>query len=193
MAEKTAEKAAGKDGRAAGKPMEKAAAKPAERPAEAKKLTMQQIIRIGETNVDSGKPISVAIRNIRGVSFMFSNAVVKAYGSDKKLSELSESELNRLEDIIIHPEKHNIPLWLFNRRKDPQLGVDRHLIASQLDLTHKMDINEMKKMKSYKGVRHILGQPVRGQRTRSSFRTGGTVGVKRQKQMPAKGKSKEKG
>jgi small subunit ribosomal protein S13 len=188
-AEKTAEKSAGKDGKAAGKPLEKTAARPAEKSG----TSMQQIIRLGETNVDSNKPISVAIRNIRGVSFMFSNAVVKVYGSDKKLNELSESELNRLEDIIIHPEKHNIPSWLCNRRKDPQLGVDRHLIASQLDLAHKMDINEMKKMKSYKGVRHILGQPVRGQRTRSSFRTGGTVGVKRQKQMPAKGKSKEKG
>jgi small subunit ribosomal protein S13 len=29
----------------------------------------------------------------------------------------------------------------------------------------------MRKMRSYKGVRHQLGQPVRGQRTRSTFRT----------------------
>jgi small subunit ribosomal protein S13 len=28
----------------------------------------------------------------------------------------------------------------------------------------------MKKIKAYKGVRHSLGQPVRGQRTKSHFR-----------------------
>ncbi|HDD46536.1 MAG TPA: 30S ribosomal protein S13, partial [Candidatus Aenigmarchaeota archaeon] len=45
--------------------------------------------------------------------------------------------------------------------------------------TTKLDINFMKKIKTYKGIRHALGLPVRGQRTRSSFRKGRTIGVKR--------------
>jgi hypothetical protein len=40
-------------------------------------------------------------------------------------------------------------------------------------------------MRAYKGVRHELGQPVRGQRTRSSFRTQKTVGVARKKVVAA--------
>ena len=35
----------------------------------------------------------------------------------------------------------------------------------------------MKKIKSYKGMRHAYGLPVRGQRTRGNFRKGVTVGV----------------
>ena len=41
------------------------------------------------------------------------------------------------------------------------------------------DINLMKKIRSYKGIRHERGQKVRGQRTKSTGRTGTTVGVKR--------------
>jgi small subunit ribosomal protein S13 len=37
----------------------------------------------------------------------------------------------------------------------------------------------MKKMRSYKGIRHMQGQPVRGQRTKSHFRKNRTVGVKK--------------
>jgi len=37
-------------------------------------------------------------------------------------------------------------------------------------------------------VRHMFGLPVRGQKTRSSFRKGTTVGVVRKKSMPAKKK-----
>ena len=37
----------------------------------------------------------------------------------------------------------------------------------------------MKRTRSYKGVRHIYGLKVRGQRTRSTGRTGGILGVSR--------------
>ncbi|MBI4019758.1 MAG: 30S ribosomal protein S13 [Candidatus Aenigmarchaeota archaeon] len=142
----------------------------------------QQIIRLVEANLDGRRPVSVAIRNIPGVSFMFSNAVAKVSGlEDKKLGDLSEHQMKMLEDIITNPAKYSIPLWLYNRRTDPVTGKDMHMTASTLDLTTKMDINEMKKIKSYKGVRHSLGLPVRGQRTRSTGRQGKTVGVKRKK------------
>ncbi|MFB6189429.1 MAG: 30S ribosomal protein S13, partial [Halapricum sp.] len=38
-------------------------------------------------------------------------------------------------------------------------------------------INRMKMIDSYKGVRHKRGQKVRGQRTKSTGRTEGTIGV----------------
>jgi small subunit ribosomal protein S13 len=43
------------------------------------------------------------------------------------------------------------------------------------------DINLMRKIRCYKGIRHETGQKVRGQRTKSTGRTGLTVGVKRKK------------
>jgi len=82
-----------------------------------------------------------------------------------------------------NPEKYNIPHWLYNRRKDPASGNYTHITSSALDMTKKGDIDRMKKIRCYKGVRHMLGLPVRGQRTKSSFRTGGIVGVKRKKEI----------
>ena len=142
----------------------------------------QQIIRLVETNIDGRKDVNSAIRSVSGVSFMFANAITKAGGfGKKKLGELSEEDVKKLEAIITHPEKYNIPSWLYNRRKEPATGEDKHLSASSLEFAHKMDINEMKKNKTYKGVRHSAGLPVRGQRTQSSFRHGRSVGVSKKK------------
>jgi small subunit ribosomal protein S13 len=62
-----------------------------------------------------------------------------------------------------------------------------HLITTELDLTIDNDLKRMKKVKSYKGVRHMLGQPVRGQRTKSNFRKNKgkvSLGVIRRAQAP---------
>jgi len=148
---------------------------------------LRQIVRFAETNLDGAKPVRQAIRKIKGISFMFSNAVSKVYEhSDKKLGELTESELNKLEDIILNPQKHGVPSWLYNRKFDPITGETSHLTASRLDIRKRMDIDDMKKIRSYKGIRHGLGLPVRGQRTRSSFRTNKSVGVRKKKVTPKK-------
>lgn len=161
-----------------------------------KRLRIRNIIRMGETDLDGSKTIERAITNVKGVSFSYAHAVLDVFGiRGKKVADLSEQELSRLEDIIINPLKHGIPVWMVNRRNDPDTGLNEHLIASKMDLTQKADINREKRLKSYRGIRHILGQPVRGQRTRSSFRGGKVVGVKRVKATPAtaaKGGSKEK-
>ena len=147
----------------------------------------QQIIRLVETNIDGRKEVNAAIRRIPGVSFMFANAVTKFGGfQKKKLGDLSEDEIKKLESVILHPEKYEIPQWLYNRRKEPATAEDKHLSASSLEFAEKMDVNEMKKLKTYKGIRHSLGLPVRGQRTRSSFRGGKSVGVNKKRAQPAK-------
>ncbi|MHA1722752.1 MAG: 30S ribosomal protein S13, partial [Candidatus Baldrarchaeia archaeon] len=52
---------------------------------------------------------------------------------------------------------------------------------SDLVLTIKSDIDRMKKIKSWKGIRHALGLKVRGQRTRTTGRGGRTIGVTKKK------------
>jgi len=147
----------------------------------------QQIIRIAETNLDGSKTVKAAIKNVPGIGFMLSNAITKTLKMEgKRVGDLSDAEQKTLEEALFHPDKLGIPIWMCNRRKDPETGQDTHLVASKLMFTQKMDINMMKKMKTYKGIRHASGLPVRGQRTRSSFRTGSIVGVKRVKQAPAK-------
>ncbi|MBP1357848.1 MAG: 30S ribosomal protein S13, partial [Sulfolobus sp.] len=59
--------------------------------------------------------------------------------------------------------------------------LDLHLISSDLLFYVRNDIEREKKIKSWRGVRHSLGLKVRGQRTRTTGRTGMTIGVKRSK------------
>jgi len=73
---------------------------------------------------------------------------------------------------------------MLNRRIDPSTGESKHLVSSELSLAIRSDIDFMKKIRCYKGIRHELGLPVRGQRTKSSFRTGMIVGVTKAKLKP---------
>ena len=72
-----------------------------------------------------------------------------------------------------------------------QCGKDAHLSGTDVKVAEKFDIKAMIDKKSYRGVRHMLGLPVRGQRTKSSFRKGKTVGVVRKKALAQKSKGKK--
>jgi len=76
-----------------------------------------------------------------------------------------------------------VPGWIFNRQRDMETNSDRHMVGNELIFTQEMNVKMMKKIRSYKGVRHMLGLPVRGQKTRSKFRKnkGKVLGVKRTK------------
>jgi small subunit ribosomal protein S13 len=132
----------------------------------------RHIVRIANTDLVGGKQIHMALHKIKGVSFMFSNFICYSAKVDprKITGLLKEDEVSKLEDVIRNPAKHNCPNWMLNRRKDYETGQDMHLITTELNLSTDNDIKRMKKIKSYKGIRHMIGQPVRGQRTKSNFR-----------------------
>lgn len=146
------------------------------------KQELKYFVRIANNDLDGKKSIVQSLTGIKGVGFSFANAVCVISGIDKskKTGYLSDEEAKRLEEVIINPAKNGIPAWLFNRRKDPEDNEDKHLITSTLTFIRDHDIKLMKKIKSYKGLRHALGLPVRGQKTRSNFRRnkGKVLGVK---------------
>jgi len=151
----------------------------------------RRIVRILTTDIDGSLSVERALRRIKGVSFMFSKSVCTATGIDgkRKVGLLNEAEVKTLEGFI---KKPTLPRWMLNRRKDPESGDDTHLTMADLDFRKREDINTLRRIRAYKGIRHELGQPVRGQRTRSSFRTQKTVGVSRKSiQAAAKPKPKE--
>ena len=143
----------------------------------------KHLIRIANTDLDGKKHILIALRKIKGVDIMFANMALGAAGIDKekKAGELLDSEAEKLNDIILNPQKYGAPEWMLNRRKDPETGTDGHLLMADLDFSKETDIKRMKKVKSYKGLRHQARLPVRGQRTKSNFRRnkGKGLGVKR--------------
>lgn len=142
-------------------------------------MAKKQIVRICETDVDGTKKLEYALIQIKGVSFMFAHAVRMALGlPNKPLAEFDEETIKKIEDCIKNPQNYGIPSWLFNRRKDLETGKDMHLVSGELEFRHKMDIEFLKKIKCYRGIRHALGYKVRGQRTKShGARPGGRSGL----------------
>lgn len=138
---------------------------------------MRELVRINNTDIHGKNGVYIGLTRIHGVSYSFSNAVCNLLSIDKnkKIGDLSEEEVKRIEETIKNPKQ--LPHFLYNRRKDFDTGENIHLSTSNLKLKVDFDIKKMKRLKTYKGVRHGLGQPVRGQRTKSHFRTGSSVGV----------------
>lgn len=130
------------------------------------------LIRIANTDIDGNKAILQALRKIKGISFMFSNAVCNISGIDhsKKAGNLDDAEVKKISEIIENPSKFSIPDWLLNRRKDPDDGTAKHILTGDLKFHNDSDINLLMKMKCYRGIRHSAGLPVRGQRTKANFR-----------------------
>jgi len=175
----------------------KKAKKPEKPKIEGKELIA--IVRVLGTDLDGEKHLEQAIRGIKGISYAMSKAVVAASGYDGmvKLGSLHEQDIHKIEDIIRNPQNYGIPDWMFNRRKDVESGKNIHFSGVDFEVARKFDIQRMIDIKSYKGVRHMLGLPVRGQRTRSSFRKGRVVGVIRKSALaqaakPAEEKKEEK-
>ncbi len=149
---------------------------------------MKQIIRIINADILGNKQIYYALNQIKGVSYSFSNAICSLMNFDKtkKIGELTDTEIKKIQDIIKNPKKYNMPLFILNRRKDPETGEDKHITASDLKLQTEMDIKKLKRIKSYRGIRHALGLPTRGQRTKGHFRKGKAIGVSKRKMKRSK-------
>ncbi len=141
----------------------------------------KEVVRIARTDIDGTKPVAKAITSLQGVGETYGHAVSQVIDVDTetKIGDLSDEEIDKIEDTIRSPEEAGIPEWLRNRRKDREEGDDQHLIGSDLELKEEFDIRRLKEIDSYKGWRHEIGLPVRGQKTKSSFRSGSKIGVSR--------------
>jgi len=154
------------------------------------KKELKRIVRLKGVDLDGTQPVERALWKIKGIGHVFARAIRIKAGINPKmlLGNLTEEQINKIDDVITHPQKYNIPSFLFNRRKDYDSGEDKHLTQTDLELTNKEDIARHRQIKSYRGVRHAAGKKVRGQRTKSTGRRGATVGVVKKKQQPQKKK-----
>jgi len=156
----------------------------------------RHILRIIDADVEGTLKTSYALTKIKGLSLSLANAILKKAGlnPDKRAGFLTEAEIEKMEEIIKDPARYGLPSWLLNRRKDPDTGKDMHVISADLVLKTKMDIEQMKDMKSWRGYRHAYGLKVRGQRTKTTGRAGKALGVKKktliQAQRAAQSESK---
>ena len=147
------------------------------------KQELKYFVRIANADLDGNKAISNSLTKIKGIGAMFSHAICSAANipMTKKTGYLSDKEVEKIEDVLRDPLKSGLPAWILNRKRDPEDNLDKHLIGTNLSFIQDNDIKMLKKIKAYRGIRHSLGLPVRGQRTKSNFRKnkGKVMGVKK--------------
>lgn len=141
------------------------------------------IIRMAGRDINGRFKIVRALDQIKGVGYNMARAIssiyTKSYGVDEntELGALTDAQLADLEGLLKDLPKAGVPGYMMNRRRDAETGQDTHLVGTDLIVRTRQDIDNGIKLQTWTGSRHQYGQKVRGQRTRSTGRTGATVGV----------------
>ena len=140
------------------------------------------IVRIANTDIDGDKKLVHGLTSIKGIGMHMGSLIANETGINKsvKMGDLTDAQIEKiqkaLEDVI-----NSAPGWMLNHRKDYETGEDIHLIGSEIDMRLRDEINIMKKIRSYKGIRHERGLTARGQRTRANNRRGLALGVSKKR------------
>lgn len=106
--------------------------------------------RIAGQDLPDHKKVPYALRYIFGVGPKVANDIVAAtkINPDKRARELSSEEINRI-----------------------QAALEQIMVEGDLRREINDNISRLKRIHAYRGLRHMAGLPVRGQRTKSNART----------------------
>lgn len=108
-------------------------------------------VRIAGVTLPSQKRIEAALPYIYGVGWSLSKKILAATKIDpnKKTQDLTEGEVEKIKEYI----------------------ESNYKIEGALRQEIMQNIKRLKEIGSYRGLRHIKGLPVRGQRTKTNSRT----------------------
>ncbi|MHA1770813.1 MAG: 30S ribosomal protein S13 [Candidatus Thorarchaeota archaeon] len=143
----------------------------------------RHIVRVAGKDVDGQENLLQGLTRITGVGLRLSKAIIRKLELDPsmRLGLLTDEAIQKIESMLSNPLAAGLPAWYVNRPRDRYTGKDLHLIGSDLDFAQKSDIERLRRIRAWRGIRHSLGLKVRGQHTRTTGRHGGTVGVSRKK------------
>jgi small subunit ribosomal protein S13 len=107
--------------------------------------------RIAGINIPNEKRIEASLPYVYGIGLTLSKKILAATQVDpnKRTKDLTEPELNKIREYI-----------------EKTFKVEGELRQQVL-----LNIKRLKEISSYRGIRHIKGLPVRGQRTKTNSRT----------------------
>jgi small subunit ribosomal protein S13 len=107
--------------------------------------------RIAGVDVPNEKRIEAALQYIHGIGLTLAHRILDEAGvaGDTRARDLTEDELSKISATI-------------------DKGFE---VEGQLRRRVQQDVARLKKIGSFRGIRHIKGLPVRGQRTRTNART----------------------
>ncbi|WP_181691785.1 30S ribosomal protein S13 [Natronomonas sp. LN261] len=139
---------------------------------------IQYFVRIGQTDLDGTKSVERALTDMNGVGRRVARIIADKADVDRR-DVLGALDQERIDDVVELVEGYadEVPDWLTNHQRDFFTGETTHEVGNDLQMSRRQDINRMKMVDTYRGVRHKRGQKVRGQRTKSTGRTEGTIGV----------------
>ena len=150
----------------------------------AEKEEFRHIVRVASKDLNGNLPIYRALTKIKGLGIRMGKNVAIVFEKEtgikynSKLGSLPENFDKTLEDVVLNPKKHGIPIHCLNKQKEYASGEDKHLVMADLDFKARTEFQRLNEIKSYRGLRRSWGLTVRGQRTKSTHRgKGGTIGV----------------
>ncbi len=139
---------------------------------------LKYFVRIINTDLDGTQPVQLALTGIKGIGLHAALVIARRAGVDihATMGLLGDADVAAIEEQVkAYPA--SVPKWMVNRPVDVYSGEPKHLYGSDLTLSKEDDINLMKKMRCYRGIRHEGGLKVHGQRTKATGRFGKIVGV----------------
>src|SRR4030067_2056261 len=108
----------------------------------------RHIPRIAGADIAGTLKTVYALTEIKGISISLANAILKKaeVNPDMRVGFITETEVDKIEEIIEDPAKYNLPIWLFNRRKAGETGKDIHLTSAERALRTKTEIAQAKEI-----------------------------------------------
>ena len=115
------------------------------------------MIRIAGTDLPKNKRIEIALTYIYGIGLSRSQQILKKIelNPNKPVTDLDDKEITNIRHIL----------------------ENEYMIEGDLRRFEALNIKRLMEINSYKGKRHRIGLPLRGQRTRTNART--RRGIKR--------------
>jgi small subunit ribosomal protein S13 len=125
------------------------------------------VARIASVDLPRDKRVEIGLTYIYGIGLSRSKAILAATGvnPDTRVKDLSDTEVTSLRG-----------------------AVETYQVEGDLRRWESMNIKRLVDIGTYRGRRHRLGLPVRGQRTRTNARTrrGRRVAIAGKKKAPGK-------
>ncbi len=106
--------------------------------------------RIAGIDIPDHKKVAISLRYVFGIGPKIASDILEKtrINPDKRARDLTTDEISKIQAVL-----------------------DKYMVEGDLRRSVSDNINRLKRIKAYRGVRHTMGLPVRGQRTRSNART----------------------
>ncbi|KAG6497364.1 30S ribosomal protein S13, chloroplastic-like [Zingiber officinale] len=106
-------------------------------------------VRVGGVEIPNNKRVEFSLRYIHGIGRVRARQILCDLSLDNKITkDLSDEELISLRD-----------------------EVSKYMIEGDLKRFNRLAIERLKEIRCYRGIRHDMGLPCRGQRTKNNCRT----------------------